>query len=136
MVYKEATDLLQEYYNCFVDETRLAGKGPAMIETEAGVAALEKDMLQKKIARPLSECRLLCLAIPHTAHPPFMASSLVSNHPCVYQVAIPVRGHGLRCVDLDGQQAMRMSPSCSPVLQASCRHRCRGRLCCGRGVSS
>ena len=56
VVYKEATDLLQEYYDCFVNETRLAGKGPAMIKVEMGVAALEKDMLQKKIARPLSEC--------------------------------------------------------------------------------
>ena len=55
VVYREATGLLQEYYGCFVDETRLAGKGTAMIEGETGVAALEKDMLQKKIARPLSE---------------------------------------------------------------------------------
>ncbi len=54
-VYREAMGLLEGYYNAFYNETRLAGKGRAEIEEEMGVAALEKDLLQKKIARPLSE---------------------------------------------------------------------------------
>lgn len=54
-VYKEATGLLEGYYAAFYNETRLAGKGRAEIEEETGVAALEKDLLQKKIAQPLSE---------------------------------------------------------------------------------
>ena len=54
-VYKEATGLLEGYYDAFYNETRLAGKGRAEIEEETCVAALEKDLLQRKIARPLSE---------------------------------------------------------------------------------
>lgn len=62
-MYKEATGLLEGYYQAFYDETRLAGKGRAEAEEEAGIAALEKDLLQEKIARPLSEQAPLCKAI-------------------------------------------------------------------------
>ena len=98
VVYREATGLLQEYYGCFVDETRLAGKGTAMIEGETGVAALEKDMLQKKIARPLSECCLLRLALPESAPPCLITSSLASNYPCMPYVQILQAEMGCRCV--------------------------------------
>ena len=135
VVYKAATDLLQEYYDCFVDETRLAGKGPAMIKVETGVAALEKDMLQKKIARPLSECCPLRLKRHISAHPPFVASSLMSDLPCMHHVASCERGSGLQMYRLNGQQALCMVSGCSLLLQVSCRHHCRERQCYGRAAS-
>ena len=114
VVYREATGLLQEYYGCFVDETRLAGKGTAMIEGETGVAALEKDMLQKKIAQPLSECCPLCLAILVFAHPPFSASILVIDTPWCASCRNPCkRLQAVSVLSGESQQAMRTVPSCS-----------------------
>lgn len=55
--YKEATGLLEIYYEAFFEETRLAGEDrmQSTVDEELGVASLEKDLLQKKIAQPLSE---------------------------------------------------------------------------------
>lgn len=61
-LYREAAELAEGYYDAFYNETRLAGKGRAEIEEETGVAALEKDLLQKKIAQPLS--KILCSDSP------------------------------------------------------------------------
>jgi len=55
VIYREGTGLLEGYYDAFYNETRLAGKSQNVIEEETGVAALEKDLLQQKIARPISE---------------------------------------------------------------------------------
>ena len=54
-IYRQATGLLEGYYDAFYNETRLAGRGREEIEEETAVAALEKDLLQKKIARPISK---------------------------------------------------------------------------------
>ena len=54
-MYREAAGLMEGYYDAFYNETRLAGKARDEIEEETGVAALEKDLLQKKIARPISK---------------------------------------------------------------------------------
>ena len=136
VVYREATGLLQEYYGCFVDETRLAGKGTAMIEEETGVAALERDMLQKKIARPLSECCLLCLTMLAFAHPPFTASTLVVDTPWCAICHNPFkRLQAVSVLPGKSQTSHAHSPKLHSLLQASCRRRCRGRLCCGRAAS-
>ncbi len=54
-IYRQAAGSLEEYYDAFYNETRLAGKGRDEVEEMTGVAALEKDLLQKKIARPISK---------------------------------------------------------------------------------
>lgn len=54
-IYRQAAELLEGYYDAFYNETRLAGHGRDETEEMTGVAALEKDLLQKKIARPISK---------------------------------------------------------------------------------
>ncbi len=51
--HREATCLFQHYYEAFYEETRHVD---AWGDTERGVTALEKELLKKKIAQPLSAC--------------------------------------------------------------------------------
>ena len=53
-IFRQGAELMEGYYDAFYDETRLAGKDRAEDEEMTGVAALEKDLLQRKIARPIS----------------------------------------------------------------------------------
>lgn len=51
--FKDATCLFEHYYEAFYEETRNVDH---LEETEHGVEALEKNLLTKKIAQPLSAC--------------------------------------------------------------------------------
>ena len=51
--FREATCLFEHYYEAFYEETRNVD---TLDETEHGVEALEKNLLTKKIAQPLSAC--------------------------------------------------------------------------------
>jgi len=54
-IYREATDLIEHYYEAFYDETKLAATLQHVSASEEGVAALEKDLLVKRVAQPISE---------------------------------------------------------------------------------
>ena len=55
LAYKQATELVGHYYDAFHNETKLATDPSALAKEKAGVEALEKDLLIKKMAQPLSE---------------------------------------------------------------------------------
>ena len=70
--HREAACLFWHYYEAFYEETRHVD---AWSETEAGVQTLEKDLLRKKIAQPLSACArgpLPC--VHHSRLPPALSA--------------------------------------------------------------
>ncbi|BDA49627.1 hypothetical protein COCOBI_14-2470 [Coccomyxa sp. Obi] len=58
LAYKQATELVGHYYDAFHNETKLATDPNALAEEKAGVEALEKDLLIKKVAQPLSDVQV------------------------------------------------------------------------------
>ncbi len=62
LAYKQATELIGLYYDAFHNETKLATNPNALAEEKAGVEALEKDLLIKKVAQPLSQLQYTCFA--------------------------------------------------------------------------
>ncbi len=53
--YKQGAELVGLYYDAFYTETKLAANPRALAEAEEGILVLEKDLLIKKVAQPLSE---------------------------------------------------------------------------------
>ena len=52
--YREATQLMEDYYVAFHNETQLAAEGRSPCPQVQGVAALEKNTLVERVAQPLS----------------------------------------------------------------------------------
>jgi hypothetical protein len=53
--YREATQILEDYYDVFYKETRLAAEGQLFAPEEECAAMLEKNWLIDRVAQPLSE---------------------------------------------------------------------------------
>ena len=89
--YKQGTELVGLYYDAFFTETKLATDPRALAEAEEGVLLLEKDLLIKKVAQPLSEppltntrdaCKYL-YGIYHTQHRVHVSVLLHYHKSCV-----------------------------------------------------
>lgn len=53
--YRQGTELIGHYYEAYLKEAELAADPKAVADAQDGVQILEKDLLIKKMAQPLSK---------------------------------------------------------------------------------